>query len=274
MNYKEKYYKYKTKYLELKKHNNPDDIKQIGGKIFKKVQILYIVATISQAKLKRITKEITDTILGKNIKPYRDPHITLFNLIINAENSDNIIFQNEDFYNQIKKIYSETIADKNNPLILKAVPFPRDFSFSGFRPRYFIKNYKQSNPEKILDFRKRIFNLIETILGKPEIKKYIDKNGSKYSVYSFGGKELFAESTYYNFWKPHINFLNEFDIQKNNPDLYQELNKYRSGIEKVDVLANKIKYVPLGIYDEINMFIQMINITYAIDRILQIKLKI
>lgn len=91
MDYKTKYYKYKAKYLDLQQQLQS----QFGGKIFEKKQILYIVATISQAKIKKITKEITDTILGKNIKPYREPHITLFNLIINANNTDNIIFQDK-----------------------------------------------------------------------------------------------------------------------------------------------------------------------------------
>ena len=81
MDYKLKYYKYKAKYLNLKKQLA---IIQTGGKLFQKKQILYIVATISQPKLKKLAKEITDMLIGKNIKPYRAPHITLFNLIINA----------------------------------------------------------------------------------------------------------------------------------------------------------------------------------------------
>ena len=277
MNNKEKYYKYKAKYLNLKYdlHNNNLNFtqQQIGGKIFQKKQIFYIVATVSQAKLKKITKEITDTILGKNIKPYRDPHVTLFNLIINTENTDSIIFQNENFYNQIKNIYAETIADRNNPLILEAIPFPRDFNFSGFRPRHFIKNYEPLNSHKILDFRERIFSLIETMLGKAKIKNYIDLSGAKYQIYSFGGQELFAESRYYEVWKPHINFLNEFDIQKHNPSLYQELNQYHSSSEKVDVLVDLIKHIPQEIYNLINMATQMRNITYALDHSLQKKLK-
>lgn len=151
MDYKLKYYKYKTKYLELKLNS----LIGRGGKIFQQKQILYIVATISQPKLKKITKEITDTILGPNIKPYRAPHVTLFNLIVNAENDDNIIFQDERFYNKIIDIYAETIADRDNPLILSAKPFPRDYSFSGFKPRHFIKNYKPLDPDKIQIFRER-----------------------------------------------------------------------------------------------------------------------
>lgn len=277
MNYKEKYYKYKVKYLNLKYklYNNNLNFtqQQIGGKLFQKKQILYIVATVSQPKLKEITKEITDTILGENIKPYSAPHITLFNLIINAENTDNSIFQKENFYNQIKNIYAQTIADRNNPLILKGTPFPRDFSFSGFRPRHFIKNYEQLDSQKILDFRERIFSLIESVLGKSKIKNYIDNTGGKYHIYSFGGQELFAESRYYDVWKPHINFLNEFDIQKDNPNLYQELNQYHSSIEKVDILVNKIKHIPQEIYNYINMGTQMRNITYALDHLLQKKFK-
>jgi len=211
--------------------------------------------------------------LGKNIKPYRDPHVTLFNLIINTENTDSTIFQNENFYNQIKNIYAETIADRNNPLILEAIPFPRDFNFSGFRPRHFIKNYEPLNSHKILDFRERIFSLIETMLGKAKIKNYIDLSGAKYQIYSFGGQELFAESRYYEVWKPHINFLNEFDIQKHNPSLYQELNQYHSSSEKVDVLVDLIKHIPQEIYNLINMATQMRNITYALDHSLQKKLK-
>ena len=268
MDYKMKYYKYKAKYLNLKQQQS-----QIGGKIFQKKQILYIVATISQPKLKKITKEITDTIIGKNIKPYRAPHITLFNLIINAENDDNIIFQDENFYNQIKNIYLQTIADRNNPLILIAKPFPKDFTFPGYKPRYFLKNYKPLDPQKILDFRQGIFDLIETTLGKPKINVYYENNGAKYYIYSYHGKELFAESSYYDVWKPHINFLNDFDIQKHNLDLYQKLNQYYGG-EKVDVLVNKINHVSLDIYNEINMATQMRNITYAIDHLLQKKFKV
>jgi len=266
-NYKTKYLKYKSKYLALQQQL------QTGGKIFQKSQILYIVATISQAKLKKITKEITDIIIGKNIKPYRAPHITLFNLIINAENDDSIIFQDEKFYNQIKKIYKETIVDHNNPLILRAKPFPKDFTFPGYRPKYFLKNYKPLNKQKILDFRQRIFKLIETFLGKPKISVYTDDKGATYYIYSYHGKELFAESSYYDFWKSHLNFLNDFDIQKHNPDLYDRLNKYYSN-DKVDVLTKEINHLPLEFYDEINMATQMRAITYAIDHLLEIKLKV
>jgi hypothetical protein len=270
MDYKMKYYKYKTKYFNLQQQLQS----QIGGKLFQKKQILYIVATISQPKLKKITKQITDTILGKNVKPYRAPHVTLFNLIINAENDDNIIFQDEKFYNQIKNIYKKTMADKNDALILSAKPFPRDYSFSGYRPRHFIKNYKSLDPDKILEFRQRIFDLIESMLGKPKINDYIDTTGAKYYIYSYNSKELFAESSYYSKWYPHLNFLNEYDIQKHNPDLYQKLNQYYYNSDKVDILVNKINHIPLEIYNEINMGTQMKNITYAIDHLLQKKFKI
>ena len=272
MDYKMKYYKYKAKYLNLRSQQQLQ--LQIGGKLFQKKQILYIVATISQPKLKKTTKKITDIILGKNIKPYRTPHITLFNLIINAENDDNVIFQDENFYNQIKNIYKETIANPNDPLILSAKPFPKDFSFSGYRPRHFLKNYKQLNPEKILDFRRMIFSLIETILGKPNIKNVYNDTGAKYYIYSYHGKELFAESSYYDTWKPHINFLNEFDIQKHNPDLYQKLNQYYYGNKKANILVDEINHLPLDIYDDINMAIEMKNITYALDHLLQKKFKV
>jgi hypothetical protein len=268
MDYKMKYYKYKSKYLALQKQQL-----QIGGKIFQKKQILYIVATISQPKLKKITKQITDKLLGKNIKPYRAPHITLFNLIINSENDDNIIFQDENFYNQIKNIYDETIADKNNPLILSAKSPPYDFTFPGFMPRYFLKNYKSLDPQKILDFRQKIFKLIESFLGKAKIKVYFDDRGSGYYIYSYHGKKLFAESKYYDKWRPHLDFLNSFDIQKHNPHLHEKLNKYYYGRDKAEVLVNEIKDIPQEIYEEINMATQMKNITYAIDHLLQKKFK-
>lgn len=267
MDYKMKYYKYKAKYLNLQQEL------QTGGKIFQKKQLLYIVATISQPKLKKTTKEITDTIVGKNIKPYRAPHITLLNFIINAENEDNAIFCDEKFYNQIKNIYGETIADKKSPLILSAKPPPGDFTFPGFMPRYFLKNYKALDPQKILDFRKKIFKLIETFLGKSKMNIYIDDKGSKYYIYSYHGKELFAESSYYDTWKPHLDFLNSFDIQKHNTDLYEKLDKYY-GREKVKVLVNEINHIPQEIYNKINMATQMRNITYAIDHLLQKKFKV
>ena len=247
---------------------------QTGGKLFPKQQILYIVATISQAKLKKTTKQITDTIIGKNIKPYRDPHITLFNLIINSENPDNIIFQDENFYNKIKNIYEQTIANKNDPLILSSKSRPWDFSFPGYMPRYFLKNYKAVNPQKILDFRQKIFKLIGKFLGKSKMKVHIDNKGSTYYIYSYHGVELFAESSYYDIWKPHLDFLNSFDIQKNNPDLYEKLYKHYYERQKVAILVNEINHIPQEIYDEINMGTQMRNITYAIDHILQKKFKI
>ena len=266
MSYQQKYYKYKTKYLNLKQQ-------QTGGKLFQKKQIFYIVATISQPKLKKITKEVTNTILGENIKPYRAPHITLLNLIINAENTDNIIFQDEKFYNKTKKSYADTIANRNDPLILNAKPYPKDLSFTGYRPRHFIKNYEPENSEKIFEFRERILNSIEGLLGKARIKEYIDNRGAGYYIYSYHGKELFAESKYYDVWKPHLNFLNEFDIEKHNSKLYRELGQSDS-MEKVDVLANKIKNIPQEIYDNINMSTQMRNITYSVDHLLQVKFKV
>ncbi|XWV25101.1 putative ORFan [Tupanvirus deep ocean] len=271
MDYKLKYYKYKAKYLKLKQKLT---LVQVGGKLFQKKQILYIVATISQPKLKKISKEITDTIIGNNIKPYRAPHITLFNLIINAENDYSVIFQNEKFYDQIKNYYKEIIVNRLDPLILEAKPFPRDFSFPGFMPRYFIKNYKSLDPQKILDFRKKIFDLIEKYLGKTKITEFIDDRGAKYYIYSYRGKELFAESSYYDKWKPHLDFLNSFDIQKNNPKLYEELEQYYSGSDKVDVLVNRINHIPQEYLSEINMATQMRNMTYAIDHVLQKKFKV
>ena len=277
MDYETKYYKYKAKYLNLKHQldlTRPNKQLQLGGKIFNKKQILYIVATISQQKLKKSAKKITDKLIGKNIKPYRAPHITLLNLIINAENDDNIIFQDEKFYNQIQKIYAKTIADKNDPLVLVSKRRPWDFSFPGFMPRYFLKNYNAVNPQKILDFRQKIFKLIEKFLGKSKKKVYLDNKGSEYYIYSYQGKELFAESSYYDTWKPHLDFLNSFDIQKHNPGLYGELYKYYRGREKVKILLDEINDIPQEIFDEINMATQMRNITYAIDHLLQKKFKV
>src|SRR5438105_55163 len=82
-----------------------------------------------------------------NIKTTRVPHITIFNLIINSENPDSNIFYDKKFYNQIKGIYQRTIANTHDPLILYTGPFPKNFTFPGFKPRYFLKNYKQSDPE-------------------------------------------------------------------------------------------------------------------------------
>ena len=269
MNYKKKYLKYKSLYLNIKYNNENNPLTQEGGKkLFQKQEILYIVATISDPKLKKVTKEITYTILNKN-KPYRDPHITLFNLLINTENPNSKIFEDENFYNQIPTIYAEMNKD---PLILESIPFPRDYSFPGFKPKYFLKNYKPLDESKIIKLRKRIFKLIEDRLGKPRIKDYIN-NKSRYYVYSYQGMELFAESRYYDIWKPHINFLNDFDIQKHNPMLYEDIIKHRSSVEKVDVLVDKIKHLPLEIYEYINMGTQMRNITYALDHILQKKFK-
>lgn len=259
MDYEIKYYRYKAKYLNLQRKL------QLGGKLFQQKQILYIVATISESKLKKITKKITDTILGRNIKPYRAPHITLFNILINEDNDDNRIFQDKNFYNHVKKNYEDTIANPNDPLILEAKPYPRDFSFSGYRPRHFLRNYEPLERQKILDFRQSIFDLIEEKLGKPNIRVYWDNSKTKYYIYSYNGEELFAESSYYDEWQPHINFLNEFDIQKHNPELYEELNEYYYGRDKVNVLVDKINNISQEIYNEINMATQMQNITYAIQ---------
>ncbi len=278
MNFKDKYTYHKSKYLNLKNNSdiyNQNTIKQVGGKIFQKKQLLYIVATISQRKLKHGAKEITDKLLGTNVKPYRAPHITLLNLIINDENPENIIFQNKTFYNKIKEIYAETIASKKNPLILQTKPFPGAFSFPGFKPRYFLKNYEQLDSQNILEFRNKFFALIEKRLGdNANIKNYIDKSKSKYHIYSYNDQELFAESSYYDSWKPHIDFLNEFDIQKHNPSLYHEINQKQYGNQKVKILKDEIKDLPQEIFTKINMGKQMRNITYAIDHIIQKKFKI
>src|SRR5205085_2703937 len=103
-------------------------------------------------------------------------------------------------------------------LILYTGPFPKNFTFPGFKPRYFLKNYKQSDPEKILAFRKNIFDLIESSLSQPNdsaskltMRNYIDNTDTKYHIYYFNGQKLFAESAYYDTWKPHLDFLNDFD---------------------------------------------------------------
>jgi hypothetical protein len=263
MDYKEN----KTMYLNLRNQA------LTGGKIFHKKQNLYIVATVSQRALKHICKEITDTIIGHNIKPYRSPHITLFNLIINPEHPDHVIFQDKKFYNKIKDIYAKTIADKNDPLILEALPAPRDYGFPGFWPKYFIKNYRQTNRQKILDFRQMVFALITKMIPGLKIKDSIDTNQVNYHVYLVDGQELFAESSYYDTWKPHLDFLNDQDIRRHNPALYQELDEHRSKDEKINILLDKINYISDTLTD-INMSTQMRNITYAVDHVLQKKFKL
>ena len=264
MNYIKEYNKYKAKYLELKDEMDTQNI-QTGGKIFDKRQILYIVATISDPELKRVSKRITDKIIAKNVKPYRDPHITLFHLTINADHPDANIFQDPKFYNHVRSIYDKTIADPKDPLILEAQPFPRDFSLPGYKPRYFIKNYKQQNPDKIFDFRNGIFDMLQHELGKSTIRDDIDPaTGARYHVHYYKHKKLFAESRYYDTWKPHLDFLNDFDIEKNNYELSKKLNRYRTNREKADVVANEISSIPQQILESIDMSKQMLNITYAL----------
>lgn len=268
MDYKTKYHKYKAKYLELLKRM------QTGGKIFKQKQILYIVATISQPKMRQITNELTARLLGPKVKPYRAAHVTVLNLQINAENPDSSLFQNPDFYNRIPDIYADTLANARDPAILFAEPAPRDYSLPGYRPRYFIKNYYIDNADKILAFREKIFGLVQEFLGKPKITETRDTTGAKYYVYSYHGRELFAESSYYDVWKPHLNFMNDFDIEKSNPDLYHQLVKSYTSREKVEILLHEIGDIPLDIYQEINMARQMRKLTYAIDHVMQKKFKI
>lgn len=275
MNYRQEYQNNKIAYLSLKYHYHNINLNiQIGGKLFQKKQMLYIVATISQRKLKHMSKQITDKLLGTNVKPYRVPHITLFNLIINPENPNCIIFQNKNFYNKIKDIYADIIANKNDPLILQSIKGPRAYSFPGFKPKYFLKNYRAQDKQKIIDFRNAIFDLIESILGKLKITKYTANRGATYHMYSFKGQKLFAESTYYDIWKPHLDFLNDFDITKHNPSLQNKLNKYHSNTEKINILLNTIKNIPLEIFDSINMATQMRHLTVAIDHIMTKNFKI
>jgi hypothetical protein len=263
--YKQKYIKYKTKYLNLKRHQGL----QIGGKLFDKQQTLYIVATISDPKLKRVAKKITDTIIAKNVKPYRDPHITLFNLTINALNPDSIIFQDPKFYNKIRKVYDKTIGNPEDPLILESYEYPKGFSLSGYRPRHFLKYYRQLNPDKIFDFRDMIYGLLEKRLGRGKATVKDDINittGAKYHIVSFGKKELFAESLYFDNWKPHLNFLNDFDIDKNNEGLAEDLTRVKSGKEKTDIVLGEIDSINQNVLEYIDMSEQMDNLTYALSQ--------
>lgn len=260
--YEHKYFKYKNKYMKLQNMilNN-----QSGGKIFPKDQILYIVSTITDLKLKKVTKKITDTIIGKNIKPYNAPHITLFHLTINSSNPDSIIFQDPDFYNKIKEMYDSTIANTNDPLILESYDSSKLYSLSGNWPRHFIRNYKQLNPQKIIDFRDKIYEIIEAKLGEPTIKDYVNpKTGGKHKIFSYNNNELFAVSRYYDYWKPHINFFNDFDIKKNNKKLSDKLDKLNKKPEKLNLILDKINHISQDIFSHIDMSKQMKNLTYAL----------
>lgn len=240
-----------------------------GEKIFTNQQILYIVATITDSKLKKQVNRLTNIILGKNNKPYRQPHITLFHLIINSDNPDSDIFQKPSFYNKIAKIYKNTLANSKDSLILKALQFPRDYSLAGYRPRHFIKNYKPVNYQKILDFRNDIYDLIETYLGEEvKITNYQPQNSYvKYKIYSYHkkNKELFAiEHHHYATWKPHLNFLNDFDINSKNEDLSREITRYSTNIERVDILVEEIEYNNIVMDDIIDMSKHMREVTYSV----------
>lgn len=257
MDYHHKYLKYRYKYFSL--INELDD--QIGGmKLFYKEQMLYIVATISDRKLKKVAKQITDTIIAKNKKPYRAPHITLYQIFIDGDNPDSKIFHDSKFYRKVKKIYDQTIANKDDPLILESYRYPRDYSLVGRFPGHFIRNYRQINPYKILDFRNGIIGLLEDYLGKASVKDL-----DEYCSYSFHGRELFlVPQQHYQKWNPHLNFLNTFDIDRHNPKLQKKLGKYQYSHEKVQILVDQIENIPQDTLEYIDMGSQMKNMTYAL----------
>lgn len=263
INYHKKYLKYKYKYIVLQ-----NSLKQIGGKkIFPIEQMLYIVATITDPKLRKIAKQITDIIIAKNIKPYRDPHITLYQIFINAENPDSSIFQDPSFYNRIKNIYDQTLANPEDPLILESYPPPYDYNLVGRYPGYFIRNYLQTNPSKIFDFHNGLIGLIVSRLGKPSVKEYHDEETDvKYQIFSFQNRKLFlVPKQHYDRWHPHLDFLNTFDIQKHNQKLAKELEKYYTTEERTNIIVDEITNIPQALLEYIDMAKQMKKITYALS---------
>jgi len=262
IDYKQQYLILKHKYLQSK------DNTQVGGKIFQKDLTLYIVATPTDEQLIHTIKQITDKLIAKNIAPYRAPHITMFQLTLNAENPDIKMFQEKQFYDKIRKIYDRTLANPKESQLLESYQFPRDYSLSGYRPGHFLRNYRQLDPKKILDFRNQIYDLIENILGKPTIKDYENpRTGTGYKIYSYNKQPLFATTNYHlKSWAPHINFLNDFDIQKHNPKLYDKL-KTKSGVNKTNILRYTIRKIPKEALETINMAKQTNGLTLAIKAV-------
>jgi len=238
MDYKNKYLKYKEKYLSLK-------INQTGGAFpfkFGDCEILYIMAKIDGDTLDRINERR----VAFKLLPKSDLHISLLQLYVNNQHSDYGIFDSQEFKDKIIESYKKNIIDNNIQLQSTEVTAAGQkrgiWEFLGREPNKFWARVYTLNPSDTIhvsQFRRDIYGYINTKLGQSthvtDIRgKAPDQDD--FEIYSYKGQELYAINKAYYFgidtWKPHVSILTLSELEKSPDNMISNINDPNSVMYK------------------------------------------
>jgi len=247
MDYKNRYLKYKSKYLKLKESIYPSSINMIGGgKVFTNETTLYIIANLDDTRSNQGFSERTNVLLSGN-RPFQPPHVTVHSLDINQDNPYAKLFQDQGFYDVVKKSFEYNLGGQGGlfgPKSLKLKSPMGQYTLFGVKPKYFGRRYTPDNQDAITNFRLELYKYIESQLGGKLTSRIEIKNNMTYHIYSYNGVDLYSVSDYYygkGVWSPHISIVNEFDIQNNNKQLYAEYLSKQTDDDKRDLLVSKVQ---------------------------------
>ena len=252
--YKNKYLKYKNKYLESQK------IQQIGGAFpfkFGDGNILYIMAKIDGTTLDRINERRIAFSLPNN----DDLHISLLQLYLNNKHPlYSAIFLNDEFKKVIKTSYKNNIS-KNNVILqsVDRISKKGKWEFLGILPNiYWARVYDFVGYENyIKQFRLDIYNYIISKAGL--LNRTIEKRSNSqnpadvddFVIYKTqDGNELYAIHKNFYFgvdnWKPHVSVISIPELEKsgdksisdksNQNSLIYKFNSKNTDDEKTDLL--------------------------------------
>jgi hypothetical protein len=238
--YREKYLKYKAKYLELK---------QLGGaNYFTNNTKLYITAHITSQQLKKAYEERIGILLG-NTKPQFEPHMTLFELDINQEHSAAKLFQEKIFQKVIRIAFDTHLRN------LGLVSNFGSYKILGTGAKdFYVREYEPEDKKAITNFRKEIYNYIQ---NHPGVKNYRleeikDTNGKLlYKEFYCDDSNTSMDKPLYRVpiyisgvgvWTPHISIINSDDLLKLKNQDISFYNKNYTDYEKIPEKYNSGQY--------------------------------
>ena len=249
--FKEKYLKYKQKYLELKS--------QIGGAFpfaFGDGGSIAIMAKITGDTLDRVNERR----LKLGLPREDNLHITLLQFFINFNNPRSDIFFNHTFIDTISRAFTTHL--KRTGVELDS---PRgSWDFLGIRPsledKYWARVYNIDPrfEQNVRNFRTDIYNFLNQNVGVDAAHPKFENRGKPHDntdfvIYSTGPRredELYAivKNFYYgvNTWKPHISVvkMNELTSSSSaNRQLFDRINGLSTTQQKSDAITAHIGQV-------------------------------
>lgn len=232
--YKQKYEKYKTKYLNIMKGGAFAFDKTNQHPRGKGPTINFtILAKIDGNTLDRINLRRTQ--LGLPLK--NDLHITLLSFQVNDGHPNSNIFKSKEFADHIASAFNIHVKGSGVQLS-SVVTDPITQTKKGAHQvlgrkgsEYFARIY-ELEPQyhtAISNFRREVYNFINIKLGQPT--HFTERRGSgvdidEFEIYSYGGQELYAinRKQYYGLssYLPHISILSVTDL---GPSLQQNIRQ-------------------------------------------------